>query len=182
MADYIFTFTAAQTINNQQYQVTQPLNGETATIKGVEVAIQNQLKFLPSPFDGLGIYANYTHTSSEAAIPARAGKNRLPGQSDNVGNVALSYEKGGFSGRVSVNFHGSYIDQVGATELLDRIYDEHTQLDLNITQKVSSKFRVYASGINLNNAKLRYYQGVPDRVLQEEHYHWWAEFGVKMNF
>jgi len=24
--------------------------------------------------------------------------------------------------------------------------------------------------------------GVPDRPPQEEHYHWWANFGVKINF
>jgi TonB-dependent receptor len=180
--DYIFTFTRTETLNNAQYQFTQPLNGESATVKGLEVAIQNQLTFLPSPLNGLGFYANYTRTSSEAAIPARSGKNRLPGQSNNVGNVALSYEKGGFSGRLSMNFHGSYIDLVGATALLDRIYDQHKQLDLTLSQKLTKKIRLYANGINLNNAKLRYYQGVPERVLQEETYRWWAEFGVKVNF
>jgi hypothetical protein len=35
---------------------------------------------------------------------------------------------------------------------------------------------------NLNDALLRYYQGERDRVLQEEHYHWWTEFGLKLDF
>ena len=182
MADYIFVFTRPETLNGAQYQFTQPLNGDSATVRGVELAIQNQLTFLPSPLDGLGVYANYTRTDSKASIPARAGKNRLPGQSNNVGNVALSYEKGGFSGRVSMNFHGSYIDQVGATVLLDRIYDQHKQLDVSLNQKIRKGLRLYANGVNLNNAKLRYYQGVPDRVLQEETYRWWTEFGIKLSF
>ena len=36
--------------------------------------------------------------------------------------------------------------------------------------------------LNLNDSLLRYYQGVPDRVLQEEHYHWWMNFGIKVEF
>ena len=182
MKDYIFTFTRQDQVNGQQYQFTQPLNGDEATVKGFEVAIENQLTFLPSPLDGLGVYANYTYTDSKASIPTRAGKSRLPGQSKNVGNVAVSYEKGGFSGRVSMNFHGSYIDLVGATEILDRIYDKHNQLDVTLNQKVANHVRLYANGVNLNNAKLRYYQGIPARVLQEETYRWWTEFGVKLQF
>jgi hypothetical protein len=26
------------------------------------------------------------------------------------------------------------------------------------------------------------YQGVKNRVLQEEHYHWWMDFGLKFDF
>ena len=57
------------------------------------------------------------------SFPTMPATARLPGQSRHVGNVAASYEKGGFSGRVSVNFHGSYIDIVGADNLQDRFYD-----------------------------------------------------------
>jgi len=51
-----------------------------------------------------------------------------------------------------------------------------------MSQKVSRNFRVYLDLLNLNDALLRYYQRVPDRVLQEEHYHWWAMFGIKATF
>jgi len=40
----------------------------------------------------------------------------------------------------------------------------------------------YVNLLNLNDSLLRYYQSVPERVLQEEHYHWWAEFGIKVEF
>lgn len=39
-----------------------------------------------------------------------------------------------------------------------------------------------SSNPDLNDSLLRYFQSVPERVLQEEHYHWWAEFGVKLKF
>ena len=161
--------------------MTQPLNGDAATIRGLEVALQNQLKFLPRPLKGIGVYANYTFTDSTAAIPGHAGAH-LPGQSRHVGNLAASYEMRGFSGRASVNFHGSYVDVVGATNALDRYYDTNSQLDISLVQKLTRNLRVYFDGLNLNNALLRYYQGVTDRPLQEEHYQSWLNFGVKVDF
>jgi TonB-dependent receptor len=182
LTDYIYTYTQQQQINGSQYLVTQPLNGDAATVSGAEVALQNRLSFLPSPFSGLGVYANYTYTDSTAHFPSHAGDATLPGQSRHMGNVAASYEAGGFDGRVALNFHGSYLDTVGANNVQDRFYDTNSQLDVMLQQKVTHGMRVYLNLLNLNDALLRYYQGVPDRVLQEEHYHWWLEFGVKMEF
>ena len=51
-----------------------------------------------------------------------------------------------------------------------------------MTQKVSHNLRLYLEALNLNDALLRYYQGVPDRTLQEEHYRWWMNFGVRFEF
>ena len=124
---------------------------------------------------------NYTFTDSNAAIPGHQGS-RLPGQSRHVGNVAVSFEKSGFMGRASVNFHGSYIDIVGANNIQDRFYDTNSQFDLSITQRITRNVRGYFDALNLNDALLRYYQGVPDRVLQEEHYQWTLNFGVKLEF
>ena len=180
--DYIYSYTLQESISGSQYQVTQPLNGDSATLTGVELALQNQLRFLPAPFNGFGVYANYTFTDSTAQFPNHRGSSTLPGQSRHVGNLALSYEKGGFTGRGSVNFHGSYIDVVGADNTQDRFYDTNRQFDLSVTQKLTHNLRVYFDLMNLNDALLRYYQGVPDRVLQEEHYHWWTNFGLKVEF
>jgi len=180
--DYIYTYTLQQQINGSQYQVTQPLNGDAATVRGVELTLQNQLRFLPAPFDGIGVYANYTFSDSTAQFPNHLGDTTLPGQSRHVGNLAGSYEKAGFSGRVAVNFHGSYIDVVGANNTQDRFYDTNSQLDLSVIQRLSHTVRAYFDALNLNDAPLRYYQGVPDRVLQEEHYQWTLNFGVKLQF
>src|SRR5262249_4255125 len=148
--DYIYTYTLQQTIGDTLYQVTEPLNGDTADIRGVEVAIQNQLRFLPSPFNGIGVDANYTFSKSTAHFPQHSGDSPLPSQSRHVGNVAVSYEKGGFGGRVSVNFHGSYIDQVGVDNTQDRFYDTNSQLDVSLSQRITRNLRVYVDMLNLN--------------------------------
>jgi TonB-dependent receptor len=181
LENYIYVYTFDDTINGLPYKVTQPQNGDTATVQGVELAIQNQLSFLPSALKGIGVYANYTFTDSNAAIPGHAGS-RLPGQSRHVGNVAVSYERFGFSGALAMNFHGSYVDQIGSTNLLDRYYDQARQLDFTMTQKITRNFRGYLEALNVNDALLRYYQGVPDRTLQEEHYRWWMNLGIRFEF
>jgi TonB-dependent receptor len=181
--DYIYTFTSNATVNNEQFTVTQPLNGEDASIRGLELAIQSYLRFLPKPFDGLGLYANYTLTDSTAVFPGRTGEqSTLPGQSRNVGNLSISYEKSGFSGRVAVNFHGSYVDQVAAAAGQDRFYDTHKQVDISINQRITRNIHAYFDALNLSDSPNRYFQGVVDRPLQEEHFQWWATFGVKLNW
>jgi outer membrane receptor protein involved in Fe transport len=101
LSDYIYNVAVEERRGAVLYDVLEPRNSESATLFGVELAFQNQLRFLPAPFDGLGLYANYTFSDSEARFPGREGEPAsLPGQARHVGNVALSYEKRGFSGRV----------------------------------------------------------------------------------
>lgn len=183
LKDYIYPFVLFQPIDGERFQITQPRNGDAASLWGMEVAFQNQLRFLPGPLDGLGVYANFTWTESSAKFPGREGEEaRLPGQSARLGNVALWYEKYGFSARASWNFHGKYVDAVGEAAAQDVYYDDHTQLDVNLSQRLTRNMRVYADFLNLTNAPLRYYIGVPNRPIQEEYYRWWSMFGVKVNF
>ena len=89
-----------------------------------------------------------------------AATSTLPGQSPHLGNVSLWYEKAGFSAKTSWNFHGKYIDAVGESAADDVYYDNHTQLDLVVSQRLARQVRVYADFLNLTNAPLRYYEGV----------------------
>lgn len=183
LTDYIYFFTAKEAVGSDTLETRQPRNGDAATLSGIEVALQDRLRFLPAPFDGLGFYGNYTFADSHAEFPGRVGdKASLPGQSRHLGNVALTYEKGGFSGRVALNFHGKYISEVGETAANDVYYDNHRQLDLAASQRVSGGLRLYVEVNNLTNEPLRYYEGVPDRPVQEEYYRWWGMVGLKWDF
>jgi hypothetical protein len=97
-------------------------------------------------------------------------------------SVSRRPTRNGFSGRASVNFHGSYIDIVGADDTQERFYDRNRQFDFSATQKITRNLHGYVNLLNLNDSLLSYFQSVPERVLQEEHDHWWAEFGVKIKF
>ncbi len=182
MNDYIYNFRFIEQAFGDRYEVTQPQNGRTATLWGVELALQNQLRFLPAPFDGLGVYANYTWTDSNASYPDRSEDSTLPGQSRHLGNVSLWYEKHGLTAKVSWNFHGKYIDEVGGEAAEDVYYDDHTQVDINVGARLTRNIRLYADFLNLNNAPLRYFIGTTTRPIQQEYYRWWSQFGVKINW
>ena len=181
LQDYIYSYSSNEFINASQYQVTQPLNGDAATVRGAEMAFQNQLRFLPGPLNGIGVYANYTFTTSSARHSGSFGRHAAGAVAPHGQPSGLVREEGGFSGRAAVNFHGSFVDVIGATNALDRYYDR-IQLDVSATQRIAANLRLYVDGIDLNDALLRYYQGVSERVLQEEHYRWWTTFGVKVEF
>ena len=50
--------------------LTRPVNAEgVSTILGFEVDLQSNFRFLPSPFNGIVVSANYTHLKSETLYP-----------------------------------------------------------------------------------------------------------------
>ncbi len=163
------------------FEISQPVNGETASLFGFEVNWQQQLTFLPGFWNGFGVYANYSHTKSSADVEGR-GDISLPGQAGNVGNIALSYEKHGFTGRLSLNYHGKYIDEVGESEDYDIYYDNHMQLDLSLSQQVYPGLQIYLEAINLTDEPLRYYIGGKERPIAREFYSWWMHAGIKYSF
>lgn len=164
------------------YEVEQVVNGESATLFGFEINMQKQLTSLPGALSGLGIYANYTYTDSKAKFPNRDEDMTLPGQATHVANFAVSYDRGGFSGRISLNYHGKYIDEVAESTDWDEYYDNHTQLDISFSQKIMENISFFGELINLTNSPLRYYYGVTTRPKQQEYYKWWSHFGLKFDF
>jgi len=167
------------------YEATQPINGEDAELLGFEVALQKQLTFLPGFASGFGIFTNYTYTWSEARLITEGGTSRtvsLPGQAADVANLAISYEKYGFSGRISLNYNGAFVAEIRETSSSDRYYDQSTQVDISVSQLVTENIRIFADVINLTNQPLRYYNGVSTRPEQQEYYSWRGKIGVKLSF
>lgn len=170
------------------FLITQPQNGQSASLFGVELSIQQQLSFLPGFLDGFGIFGNYTFTTSSAIIPTGfSGGNvstrtiPLPGQSANVGNLALSYEKYGFMARLAANFGGQFLDEVGATSDFDRYQDNSFRLDFSANYRFIPQAQIFVEMINLTNQPLRFYRGVTSRPDQREFYSWWGNIGIRVD-
>jgi TonB-dependent receptor len=179
---YIYTVETASTLDGQPILLTQPRNGEAATLAGVEVNIQQQLRMLPAPLDGLGVYATYTRTTSSARYPMRPGVGTLPGQTPNLGNVALSYERRGFSGRLAVNFHGEYLNLLGLTEAADQHLAGRTQMDLSIAQHIARHTWVVFDAHNLTDAPNTTFGASLSRPTLIERFGRYETFGVRLVF
>ena len=150
-------------------ETVQPQNGQSGNIFGIELAYQRQLKFLPAPFDGLGFYGNYTYTTANATLPDDR-EAKFAGQPDNVYNIALSYEKGGFSGQISLNYNDKYVLEYGEDSASDLFVSPHLQLDITASYRVVKNLNIFAELVNVTNEPYRTYLGIEDRPFQIEYY------------
>ena len=175
LTDNIFLSTFEEDLDGQTYDVTQPVNGESGSLYGAEVAYQNRWN------SGFGIYFNYTYADSTANYTTRADT-QLQGQAQNVGNLALIFEKWGFSGRISVNYNGKSLFEVGKDATRDLYVDDHMQLDFSAQQSIGKNVTLFLEAINLTNEPYRVYEGSTDWTRQSEWYSWWGTIGVKLNF
>ena len=160
-----------------------PLNGGKATLYGFELAWQQRLSFLPGLFAGFGIYANYTHTwaNSDLIPETREDVKELPGQAGDVGNLALSYEWGKFSSRLSLMYQDKYMIGVGEVEDEDLYRDSHFQIDVSAFYKIIPQMDIFAEFINLGNAPKVEYMGVSTRPVVQYYYSWWMRAGLRFS-
>jgi len=184
--DFIYTQRFDSTINDVNVVLNQSQNGESASLTGVEIAYQQNFTFLPSIWRGLGVYANYTYTNSEASILNREEGSgteniRLPGQAAHVGNLSLSYDYKKLNLRISSNFNGSYLAELGDDASEDVFVKERLQLDLSAAYRFNNKFQVFAEMMNLTNQPYEVYLGEEDHYIQREFYSWWSRIGLKFN-
>lgn len=187
--DFIYTFIYEAPDDSlgagtEGYDVFQPLNGDSATIFGMELAFQRQLDFLPGFARNFSLYLNYTYlTSSADGIRNEDGDERndldLPNTSPNMFNGSLAYADKKFSARLSANFSDSYIDEIGGNSFEDRHYDTQLFIDLNASYKINGNLSVYADLNNVTNQPLRYFQGVKERTQQIEFYGQRFTIGLK---
>jgi TonB-dependent receptor len=150
---------------SRTYTYVTKLNAGKASLSGVELSYQQQLRFLPSPFDGLGVYGNLTLVDSDVDIPQRPGEEfTLFKQAKMVGNVALSYQKYGWSGRVSYSMRSQYLSElVGAGR--DVYYDDDKRLDLQVGYRFRENWTVQFTANNLEDSPELQYHGVRSRQL-----------------
>jgi TonB-dependent receptor len=181
--DFIFRQTVARAGQNGADLVT-PLNGTKAKIKGLELTWQQNLTMLPSPFDGLGIYSNYTLTDSDANYGAARPGESLPfsRQSKSMGNFSVSYEKYGFFVRVSLNYRSPYIEDggLGTNTATDTWVDDHTQIDISTNYRLTKQLTVYAELLNVNEEPYIMHWTEKGNLLRKaEYYRFGAHIGIK---
>ena len=111
--------------NQYPYLVSRLVNIGTAKIQGAEIGWNQFFDFLPAPFDGFGMSANYTYIDSSTKIPSASNAvpidtdgspfSNLPadGLSKNSYNIAAFYEKGPWQIRVAYNWRSEYLLSVG---------------------------------------------------------------------
>lgn len=107
----------------QTVRITGPENGSKGEVKGFELAYQQTYDFLPDPFNGLGLQANYTYIDSEGVPnqafsgidPTAEAKNiafddlPLERLSDQVVNLVVFYQRGPTEVRFAYNWNSEFL-------------------------------------------------------------------------
>ena len=184
IADYFYVGVMEDYIlQGKEYaEVKMPQNGENATLSGWEFNVQQQLSFLPGPLSGLGVYANYTSTMSEAYYGSDRDKTTLPGQAGNTGNFSLSYETKKLSARFSYALSDQYIVEVGDDADEDIYYEPANRIDISLSYDPMDNLTILADLMNVNNAPLGYFQGSSSTPIQRELYGPSFRVGLQYDF
>ncbi len=177
--DEIFSLTNVETLDvgrgAEPVIVTSPRNANTATIRGVELNVQQALTFLPGALSGLGVAANATFLDTKFTFLTTAGPREtgLYLQPDATANATIYYHRGRFEGRVSWNYIGGFLETINDTiPNADQYWKERSTFDANISFRLTPRLTLYAEGQNLSDAGRREVTGPRRAFLQES-----AEYG-----
>jgi TonB-dependent receptor len=179
--NYIFTRTIRTVIGGQIFNESTFLNSGTAYARGIELAFEEHMRFLPGPLSGLGFTANYTYVDSEGRART-TDHTKLPFTSPNVYNLAVFYEKYGFLISLAGQYTDHNLSSVGTTSRLDQYFDSRFTLDLAVSYMTRYGVGVYFNAKNLTNAPWRIYEGSANRPIQREFYDITYEAGMKFKF
>lgn len=106
-------------------EITQPKNGDTAEIMGVEFNFIKSFDGMAAPFDGFGFEGNLTlqNSEGETGLDYRKGRSiSFVGAPDVMYNASLTYQGYGLEARLSYNYQGEYIE-----DLRDNAIDKWVQ-------------------------------------------------------
>lgn len=142
-----YTTIPGATANSIVSEFSMPTNIEgTKRLTGVELAAQSQLTFLPAPFDGLGVVANYTYVDADEA---------LTGISKTSYNATVFYETARWGARASLNHRDKWYtgrnDSVMSAST--RGFEGGAYVDAAAFFNVTDDLQITFDAVNLTNEK-----------------------------
>jgi TonB-dependent receptor len=155
-----------------RFDINTTINAETADVQGVELAFADQLRFLPSPLDGLGVGASLTFIDSGIDV-ARGGEVlRLPllQQANRSSSLTIYYQKGRWDLSGTYKYNANFLTDYGETRALDLDQGSFGRIDCRAQFSLTSDVKVNFSGINLNDEPTTEFQGGVHRQITEYEY------------
>ena len=170
------------------YYGTQPQNGGSGHLVGVEADWVQHLPFLPGALSGLGFDVNWTYVDSKVLVDPASGREApLLRQAPDIANAALLYDRGPISARIAWTYNGAYIGSYGdgsATASGDNYFYQHSQIDGSVIYNVTPGVQLQLQALSLNNAQFGFFQGTLDHKfnVQREYYGRTFYLGAKYGF
>lgn len=149
------------TLNGGFDFATTFVNGDNASLVGVELAYTQNYRFLPGLLSGLYFAGNVTLSDSTARLRNADREFSLPDQADIVGNLSVGWENKDFSLRWSGNYSSERLLQLNAGFLSNGLSRDDGDLfersrwsmDLNARWNVTNGIQAYFDAVNINGAR-----------------------------
>lgn len=144
---------------NTLFNIVQPFNGGGASILGAELAVQQELRFLPAPFDRTGVQLNGTYVDGRSdvlydGVPARL---TLIDLSRWQGNATLYYTGRGWDARVALAYRDRYRTAIGNSGNIGEWIAPAATLDAAAHVALGRRAKLVLEAQNLTNAPILQY-------------------------
>lgn len=182
--------------------ISTTVNGEGASLKGLELQLQAPFRFLPGFLRNFGGIVNATFVDSDAtygvggpatnaAVPANGGAaitlpgatNRsatLFGLSKRAFNGTLYYEDSRFSARVSASYRSRFLDSASATGNVFEGYNSTVNVDASLRYSLTERLEVSLQGVNLTDEyRDRFVDIDANRAYENNHFGRTILFGAR---
>ncbi|MBI1338941.1 TonB-dependent receptor [bacterium] len=195
-------------IDRSGYLFTTTRNGGDGYLQGFEMFFSKTAQSfvdnagLPDWLGGFGLRASATWVDSEVTVPAVLNasgvvvnperKITLPGTSDEVYNLQLTYEKYGLSMRLAYQFRTAWLNGVGSYVIVggqlvpngngDNYWDDDGELDFSIRYQVSDNIEWFFDAVNLTNQNAIRYADSKNFPIEDETFGERYIMGVRFNF
>ncbi|MDJ0921871.1 MAG: TonB-dependent receptor [Henriciella sp.] len=149
-----------------QYTVVDTVNSDGSfDLNGFEIGLLQNFDFLPAPWNGFGVQANYTYIDAGETIDEDGELAPVEEISEDTVNLIGYYETDRWGARLAYNYRSEYFTGVGrGTNDGDRTVDARGQVDfsanLNVTDQLSLGFEAF----NLTDEPVFEYDGVEERL------------------
>ncbi|WP_426359720.1 TonB-dependent receptor [Pseudocolwellia sp. HL-MZ19] len=174
---FITTNTTNRMIAGENFTITQPINGDSAKVKGIEIAIQ---KFFDN---GFGVTASYAYTDSSTVVDGESA-GPLTGVADTSYSLSLIYEKDKISTQISLDYTGDYVSD-SFSPLGDDYQttgEEVSIVTASFNYNITEDAQLFIEGNNLLDESNRTFQGRSDIPGSIQVYGRTLKFGARYTF
>ena len=162
------------------FELTSTGNLGSALVEGVELNYSQQLRWLPKPFDGLSVFANYTRLRTEGSYAE--GVSELADFVPTTYNIGGSFSYRKFEARATYHFKSGYLDTYNANPgSQSRVTDDPT-VDINLQYRVRPSITVFIDLINVFNKSPDWVSASPRHITMSELYGARLNVGVSGRF
>jgi len=152
-------------VRGRPVPLTTPVQGDGASIKGMEIAIKHGFDYLPGVWSDFGVDANYTYSPSTSGVDeATQDDLTFVDSSKNQANLVLWYEnKYGLQGRIAYNYRSERNAAGRGNNQTTRLYQKAiSYIDASVSYDVTDYSTVYMNISNVTAEQEDYYYSFED--------------------